>query len=119
MEEIELYRTRQWGKFLTLVVALTVMSVVLGTLIWLMLSYAGQSTGEVKSWLIRSAILCFAMLGMTLIVLICVIMRFVLKYLRVPTERTHTEHVDAWSLAGKRFRLEDHEDLNDPDDENE
>jgi len=121
MEEIEFQRTRQWAKFLTLIVALVVMAAVLGTLIGVMLSYAKDSTGAVRSWLMRSAIVCVAMLGLTLIVLVCVIMRFALRRIELPTGRTRTEHVDAWALAGKRFRLpdEDEDEDEEPDSQEE
>ena len=68
----------------------------------------------------RLALLSTATLGLSLVLLVWWAARL-MSYLLRPTQGPHapTPHVDAWSVAGKRFRLDEDDDEDDEDDEEE
>ena len=107
METLEPQRRPAWARFLTLLVALGVMAAVLGTLLGVVLSNAAGASKEQKAGLVRLAVVCVAMLGLTAVVMFWLVLRFVGERLAKPPEetRTETEHVDAWRLAGQRMEL--------------
>lgn len=89
-----------------------------------------RAAGEVKDpdlhmVLARLAWVATALLCLTLLLLLWAMMRFVRSRIRFTTERTPTPYVDAWALAGKRFKLPEEDDEgedsdsedDDPDDE--
>lgn len=60
---------------------------------------------EHKGYLARLAWVCVVVAAMTAVALIWVVMRFLSFRLTGGDKRTPTEHVDAWKLAGQRFKL--------------
>ena len=120
MEDLEPNRRPDWGRFLTLLVALGVMAAVLGTLLAVVLSGAEAVTGKQKAGMVRLAVVCVAMLGLTAVVMFWLVLRFVGSRLGKPLEHTKTEHVDAWRLAGQRVApLEPPEEGEEPPPEGE
>ncbi len=72
----------------------------------------------VQRWLLRMAWLSAALLGLTLVLLLWAVVRYV-KFRTYAAQRSRpTPYVDAWALAGKRFQLDDEEEEQDdePDD---
>lgn len=74
-----------------------------------------RAAGEVKDpdlhmVLARLAWVATALLCLTLLLLLWAMMRFVRSRIRFTTERTPTPYVDAWALAGKRFKLPEEDD---------
>jgi len=104
METLEPQRRPDWTRFLTLLLALGVMAAILGTLLGVVLSGAQQAPEKQKAGLVRLAVVCVAMLGLTLIVMFWLVLRFVGSRIVKPPEQTRTEHVDAWRLAGQRMQ---------------
>ena len=89
-----------------------------------------RAAGEVKDpdlhmVLARLAWVATALLCFTLLLLLWAVMRFVRSRIRFSTERAPIPYVDAWALAGKRFKLPEEDDDgedsdsqdDDPDDE--
>ena len=117
METLGPQPSRQpWGRFLTLLLAMGAMAAILGVLLGLVLSglpqAAGNSTPAEKahrSGLVRFAVVCVALLGLTLIVMFWLVVRFLGSRFQAPLEHSRTEHVDAWSLAGKRLKVGEEE----------
>ncbi len=103
-------------KFVIIVVILTVMAACLGVLIYLWLSEAVQADEKTKAVWGKMAWVAFALLGLTLLVLVWTVVRFAMSRLqRLRTRHKPTPYIDAWSLAGKRLKLEDSEDQDEPE----
>jgi NADH:ubiquinone oxidoreductase subunit 5 (subunit L)/multisubunit Na+/H+ antiporter MnhA subunit len=66
---------------------------------------AAASQQEQKAYLARLAWVCVVVAALTAVVLIWVVVRFFAFRLQAGRTRSRTEHLDAWSLAGKRFQL--------------
>jgi len=111
METLEPQRRQDWPKFLTLLVALGVMAAVLGALLWVVLhnlpAWTQNPTPEAKAHrggMVRFAIICVAMLGLTLVVMFWLVVRFIGSRFQTTPEPSRTQHVDAWTLAGQRIQ---------------
>jgi len=70
-----------------------------------------------RKLLLRLGWLSLVLLMLTLILLIWAVLRHVRYRLRAAEPPVRSEYVNAWELAGKRFRLEDHDDLDDDEDD--
>ena len=112
METLDLHRRSQWTKFLVLLLFLGVMAACLGTLLGVILSNFGKLPAATEATaraerqgMIRLALICAVLLGLTLIVIFWMIVRFVGSRFQAPLERSSTEHVDAWRLAGSRLKV--------------
>jgi uncharacterized BrkB/YihY/UPF0761 family membrane protein len=115
----------EWAKFLMPLAFLFVMACVLGTLLVLMVTHfakvvpATEAAKAERQGMIRLALVCAVLLGLTLVVMFWMIVRFVGLRVRPPVERPATKHVDAWSLAGQRLKLSDEELPEEPGEDKE
>ena len=119
MESLEPSKRSEWVKFITLTVALGVMAAALAALLAIVLAYARGAAGPLRAWLVRFAILCVAMLGLTLVVLFWLVVRFVAARVQTPWLRSRTEHVDAWKLAGQRAQVPEEDEPAEGEDESD
>jgi uncharacterized membrane protein len=108
---------------LTLAIALLVVGAAMGVLLAILLNSIGQVKPFQRDLVATLAWVAMAMLALTLVLLVWVLMRYIILRTR-PGERTHTDYVDAWSLAGERFRLDEKspdedEDRDDEEDDGE
>jgi len=71
----------------------------------------------IKQAFARLALLSTATLGLTLILLVWWAARLLSFLLRPTTRHGPTPYVDAWAVAGKRFKLDDEEAAEEDDDE--
>ena len=106
MGTLEPQRKPDWVRFLTLLVALGVMAVVLAALLAVVLSGADRAglDEKQKRALVRLAVVCVAMLGLTVVIMFWLALRFIGARFRNTPQHPPTEHVDAWRLAGQRAR---------------
>jgi len=112
--------TTRTAHFVILIAALVVIVVGLAALTVLAAQAAGAvSDARVQKLLLRLAWLSLVLLGMTLVLLLWAAMRFVRSRIRFTKGRTETPYVDAWSLAGKRFKLQGDDDADQEADEQE
>jgi hypothetical protein len=117
METLDPQRPSQWAKFLVLLLFLAAMAAGLGTLLGVILSHYGRlpaATEEAakaeRQGVVRLALICAVLLALTLIVMFWMIVRFVGSWFQAPLERSSTEHVDAWRLAGSRLKIPEDDD---------
>jgi len=76
---------------------------------------SAEATGRIadepaRKLLARIGWLSVAMLGLTLVLLFWTVVRYFRRRLPPGVGHQRTPYVDAWSLAGKRFQLDDSED---------
>ena len=109
-----------------LIVALIAMAAGLVTLTLLTARAAEEVKGtDLHMVLARLAWVATALLCLTLVLLLWAVMRFVRSRIQFSTKGTPIPYVDAWALAGKRFKLPEEDDEgedsdsedDDPDDE--
>ena len=112
MEELEPGR-RNAVSLVARCVILVTMGAVLATLLVVMLNAAAATPQtQTRKGLMILAIICLAVLAVTVVLLVWTIVRYLaMRAEAAAMTHTKTEHVDAWELAGKRFRLSD----DDPD----
>lgn len=104
--EIDKQRTVRTANFIILIVSLTAMATGLALLTLVTTRAAGRiGDTETQKLLMRLAWVALALLCLTLVLLLWAVMRFVRSRIRFSRQRTHTPYVDAWALAGKRFKL--------------
>ena len=116
METLGSPSRQPWARFLTLFLSLGVMAGILGALLGILLSQAPSEAGPRRDGMVRLALLCMALLGLTLVAMFWLVVRFLRSRLPEAPPGGRTEHVDAWSLAGKRLKVGE-EEGEDPDDE--
>ena len=76
---------------------------------------AGRSNDETeRGYYVRLALSMLALLGVVLVAIVWLMIRGIQRQLYSPHSRPRTEHVDAWAMAGQRYRNED--DRDDEDD---
>jgi len=118
--EVEPKKAPRKPRLLALAIALVAVAVLLGILLAITLGAVPQVAAKTKPAMLRLAWATFFALGLTLILLVWVVIRFAIERTR-PTGPKHTEYVDAWSLAGKRMKVEpppeDEEQDDDPEDD--
>lgn len=119
--EVEGSRRSPLFKFIIQMLLLGAMAAILGILMYHALANAPAAEGPARKGLLRFAIICVAFLGLTLLVMVWAFIRYLISRRPSPAEHTHTEHVDAWAIAGQRFELpkDDTEHGDDPDDDSE
>lgn len=66
--------------------------------------------GAKENYYYHMAWLSLALLALTILVLVWMVIHHVSRRLGRRSPRRTTEHVDAWALAGKRFKLEEDAD---------
>ena len=115
--EIEDQRTFQRINYTLLVGCLVLVSLGLGGVIWITANAYGGADEKTRQLLYQLAWVATATLGVTLLLLMLVILRWMRLRLKPPTKLPKTHYIDAWSEAGKRFRLPNAE--NDEDEEDD
>lgn len=108
--EIDPQRTLHAASFAIVVVTLTAVCAGLVAIIVITTQGAKASEGAVKNYFYHMAWLSLAMLALNIIVLVWMVVHRVSRHLGRRSARKATEHVDAWALAGKRFKLEEDSD---------
>ena len=109
--EIDPKSTGQIANFVILIAALFVISIGLGALTFLTIQAADVTDDvAVRKLLAELAWVAVALLGLTLVVLMWSVMRFVRSRITVSRTHTRTPYVDAWAEAGRRYQLTE-EDL--------
>ena len=118
--EIEQHRKIQLANFLVMTVMLAAIGVGLAWLTHLAMQAAGQVTEAREHKLLgRLAWLAMALLGMVCVLWFWVLVRFLRMRAILPRDKTATDYVDAWSLAGKRYELTEDDNVIEPDDEDD
>jgi len=97
-----LYRALDFAAVAVLLIALCVG---LGALAAMTADAAGQTEGSVREYLLRLAWLALALLGLAVVMLGWLTVRYVNFRLRRPGPAKPTRYVNFWALAGKRFKL--------------
>ena len=107
--EIEPPRVRSWGRLIVLGGTLLALAIGLTVLVALSLHWAGTAAPATRPRWAQIAWACLAVLLLTVIALLTMIYRFLVAPIQAPGPRSHTEHVDAWRLAGERAKVPDEE----------
>ncbi len=115
--EVENYRTFQRINYTLLVGSLVLVSSGLTGVIWITASAYGGADEETRQRLYQLAWVAIATLGVTLLLLMLIILRWIRLRLKPPVKLPKTHYIDAWSEAGKRFRLPNAEDEEDEEDD--
>ena len=105
--EVENYRTFQRINYTLLVGSLVLVSSGLTGVIWITASAYGGADEETRQRLYQLAWVATVTLGITLLLLMLVILRWIRLRLKPPTKLPETHYIDAWSEAGKRIHLPD------------
>jgi hypothetical protein len=102
-----------------LILSLTALASGLGVLTLLTARAAGGTEDvEVRRSVGKLAWLSLALLGLTAVLLFWSVVRLFRSRVGARRSRTKTPYVNAWALAGKRFKLEEHPDQ-DPEGQDE
>ncbi len=115
--EVEDHRTFQRINYTLLVGSLILVSLGLGGVIWITTRAYGRGDDQTRRLLYQLAWVATVTLGITLLLLMFVILRWIRLRLKPPTKLPETHYIDAWSEAGKRIRLPDAENENNEEDE--
>ena len=111
--EIGKFKSPRTVRFALLTSVLALMAVVLCALLFITLRATLRAAPDLRDYLGRLAWLCLAMLLLTLLGLVWIVVRYAIHRTRPPSRHEPTEYVDAWAIAGKRFKLQDG-DLDEP-----
>jgi membrane protein implicated in regulation of membrane protease activity len=107
-------------RYVRVLVSLAVVAAAMCVLMWLSLDAASGLDGSTPEMRARRKGLYYigwislAMASLAAVLAVWVAMRWA-KARSAPTEHIETPYVDAWSLAGKRLKVEDDEDDNSTD----
>jgi len=107
MEEIEKPKPNATVRFVVLSAALLVMIVVLGVLLLVALEAAEDADAQTRSYLARMAWLFLIMLLLTVLCLFWLSIRYLIIWTRTRARRHETPYVNAWAMAGQRFKLDE------------
>jgi len=80
---------------------------------------AALADPHTKRVLARLAWLAAAILGLALLLLLWAVMRFVANRIRPRGQRTPTAYVNAWAVAGQRFKLQEADEEQDEGDQDD
>lgn len=108
--EIERQGTLHAASFAVVMVVLTVVCAGLVAMIVITTQGAKGAVGARKDYFHHMAWLSLALLALNIFVLAWMVIHRVSRRLVRRSPRQTTEHVDAWALAGKRFKLEEDAD---------
>lgn len=105
--------------FVALCTALGLMCAGLAVLVTISAAKAGSASGPERKYFAWASWVALVLLGVTFVALVWVILHRIRSRFRPPSQRTRTEHISAWQIAGQRFRLEEGEDPVADDEEGE
>jgi len=108
--EIDRQGTLHAASFTIVTVTLTAVCAGLVAIIVITTQGARESEGAVKDYFYYMAWLSLALLALSIIVLVWMVIHRVSRHIGRRSARKATEHVDAWALAGKRFKLDEDAD---------
>jgi membrane protein implicated in regulation of membrane protease activity len=92
-----------------MVITLSALMVGLIVLVVLIARAAVGAQAPVRHAMLRLAWFAVALLGVTAVLLVWVLIRYVRERFQAPSRRGRTDYVDAWREAGRRFRLDSDE----------
>ena len=92
-------------KYIVLALLLAAMAVALGAVVVYAARGAQAAGPEKREYLYYLAWTCLVLLGLVVVALVWIVARFVAYRAGPPRPWSRTPYIDAWSLAGKRFRL--------------
>ncbi len=95
---------RRTARYALLTVGLTVIALVLGWMFGATMHAHPNGDEETQSLLQSLAIASVALLGVTVIALIAIILRWIRKAMRLDEPLPQTHYVDAWTEAGRRMK---------------
>ncbi len=101
-ERVKRFRT---ATFIAMLIWLCAMAAMLGVLVFLMADALENADAEGRSLLGRMLWLCSSALGLTLLLLLWGVIRYIKFRLNPPVDSKATKYVDAWAEAGRRFQL--------------
>ena len=99
-----------------LAICLAAIAVALAMVVAMAAREVPGSAGPKREYLYYLALTSLLLLGVTLVMLGWIVVRFVVYWIAARRARSVTPYVDAWSLAGKRFQLKDPDENNDEKD---
>ncbi len=111
--EIDRQSTLHAVSFAIVVVTLIAICAGLAVMIVITTRGAKEAEGAMEHYFYRMAWLSLALLALSIVVLVWVVIHHVSGRLGRKSSRPPTQHVDAWALAGKRFKLEEDSDQQD------
>ena len=91
--------------FAAVAVVLIALCVGLGVLAVMTADAAGETEGPVQVYLLRLAWLALALLGLAVVMLGWLTVRYINFRLHQPSRAKPTRYINFWALAGKRFKL--------------
>ena len=103
--EIDRSKTLSVLRHAILAVCLAAIAVGLGVMVFLAARQIPEAVGPKRKYFSYVALTSVLLLGATLVALGWVLIRLVTDRLGARKARSVTPYVDAWSLAGKRFKL--------------
>lgn len=97
--------------FAVTVLVLILLGSLLGMALLLSMQRAASADGEAQDAWTRLALLCVALLALTLVLLVGVVVRRIgRRFSQRKSPRQPTRYVDAWREAGRRIEVPDEED---------
>ena len=108
--EIDRERTLHAASFAIVMVTLMTVCAGLVAIIVITTQGANESEGPTQTYFYHMAWLSLAMLALNILVLMWMVIHRVSRRMGRRSPRQPTEHIDAWALAGKRFKLEEDAD---------
>ena len=108
--EIDRQGTLHAASFAIVMVTLTAVCAGLVAMLVITIQGAKEAQGATEDYFYHMAWLSLAMLALSIVVLVWMVIHRVSGRLGRRSPRQPTEHVDAWALAGKRFKLEEDAD---------
>jgi len=115
--EIDRPKTSRNVSFVVLFVGLAIIAAGLAVLLAMIAAEASGATGRLRDYLVLLAWLSLSLLGLTLVMLTWVMIRYIVHRIDIRGGRSSTPYVDAWSLAGRRFKLEEKDEKGGEEDE--
>jgi membrane protein implicated in regulation of membrane protease activity len=107
--EVKQGKTSRAVSFAIGAIMLTAIGSAMGSLVFIMLSRAaGETQSDVRKFLYRMAVIAVVLFLLVVIVFVRMLCQYVSFRLK-GEKRPPTPYVDAWALAGKRYKLTDEE----------
>lgn len=117
--EIDTQQTVRRINYALLTFCLLLMAAGLTAVVWITTHAYASAEEPTRRLLFHLAWVAAATLGLTLLVLLWIVLRWGRLRIKPPIPLPETHYVDAWSEAGKRIRVDEAFDEDDEDDEDE